>query len=325
MIRINRKLLSILGLMYALLHAVIGCFWVAAYEESLPAISAIALYLVTVLSTIVLYRGDRLPTVHAIAATVLGLLIPPLAQANLNASHFADYSTWYVNGLGTLFAVIAIRGHVVLALIGVVVESIEVAGWAGWNNFFASGLLGPLTMVAGACVVTVGLAKAADEARKYADLTTAAVAEAAALQAAGEQRAKLLRETLDKARPMLRRIAEPRALNEAERQEARLLEASLRDEIRGKDLIGRDTREAIDRARRRGLSVSVLDEGGVANLSSRQLARLHRRLAQELDALESGRVTIRAPKDEEWLLTIAAFSDDSNVPTLWLRLSEKEI
>ncbi|MEN9660425.1 MAG: hypothetical protein RLZZ443_354, partial [Actinomycetota bacterium] len=48
-------------------------------------------------------------------------------------------------------------------------------------------------------------------------------------------------------------------------------------------------------------------------------------LAAELEALESGRVTIRAPRDEEWLLTIAAFTEDSNVPSVWLRLGENDI
>ena len=325
MIRISRKLLSVLAIMYALLHAALGSFWVAQYDDSLPAIAAIVVYLAVVIPSIVLYRGDKLPVAHAIGAVALGLMVPLLAQSRLASNHFNDYSTWYVLGLATLFAVIAIRGYVGLAVAGVVLEAITVAGWAGWQNFLATGLLGALTVVGGAAVVTIGLNRAADEARRYADLNTEAVAEAAALQAAGEQRARLLRATLDKARPMLRRIAQPRGLSPEERLEARLLEASLRDEIRGKDLIGEATRTAIDRARRRGISVTVLDEGGVAGFNPAQLERLHARLAAELEALESGRVTIRAPRDEEWLLTIAAFTEDSNVPALWLRLGESDI
>jgi hypothetical protein len=325
MIRISRKLLSVLAIMYALLHAALGSFWVTQYDDSLPAIAAIVVYLAVVIPSIVLYRGDKLPVAHAIAGVALGLMVPLLAQSRLASNHFNDYSTWYVLGLATLFAVIAIRGYVGLALVGAVLEAITVAGWAGWQNFLATGLLGALTVVGGAAVVTIGLNRAADEARRYADLNTVAVAEAAALQAAGEQRARLLRATLDKARPMLRRIAQPRELNPEERIEARLLEASLRDEIRGKDLIGEATRTAIDRARRRGISVTVLDEGGVAGLNPAQLERLHARLAAELEALESGRVTIRAPRDEEWLLTIAAFTEDSNVPSVWLRLGENDI
>ncbi|MDE2591431.1 MAG: hypothetical protein KGL41_01055 [Actinomycetales bacterium] len=325
MIRVNRWLLSILAVLYSLLHAVIGSFWVAQYHESFTAIFAIVLYLIVTLTTIGLYRGTRLPSLHAWTAVLLGLLVPLLAQSQLDSSHFGDYSTWYVNGIGTLLAVIAIREHVLLALVGVALESVIVASWAGWNNFFATGLLGPIMIVAGAAVVTVGLRRASDETKRYSDQTTLAMAEAAALQAAGEQRARLLRLTLDKALPMLRRIAQPIELTQEEKFEARLLEAALRDEIRGKGLIGDVTRAAIDRARRRGVSVSVLDEGGVENLEADELERLHARLAGELDRLASGRVTIRSPREEEWLLTIAAFGDDSNVPSLWLRLSRGEL
>ncbi|MFM5967636.1 MAG: hypothetical protein ACKOQ8_01170 [Micrococcales bacterium] len=325
MIRVNRWLLSILAVLYTALHAVIGSFWVAQYDESFTAVLAIVLYLVVTLSTIFLYRGTRLPSPHAWVAVALGLLVPVLAQSQLDPSHFGDYSTWYVVGIGTLFAVIAIREHVVLAVVAVALESIIVSSWAGWGNFFATGLLGPIMIVAGAAVVTVGLRRASDETKRYSDQTTLAMAESAALQAAGEQRARLLRLTLDKALPMLRRIAEPVELSDEEKLEARLLEAALRDEIRGKGLIGDVTRAAIDRARRRGVSVSVLDEGGVANLEPDELENLHIRLAAELDGISSGRVTIRSPREEEWLLTIAAFADDSNVPSLWLRLSRGEL
>ena len=119
---------------------------------------------------------------------------------------------------------------------------------------------------------------------------------------------------------MLNRIASGDALSSHEQVEARLLEAALRDEIRGRDLLNERTRQAIDSARRRGVAVNVLDEGGLAEFSPEAREGLLDQVADALDQVTSGRVTIRSPRDERWQVTIAAFEDASNAPKLWLRL-----
>ena len=325
MIRIDRRILATTGFLYAMLHAVLGLFWVAEYENSEPALLAIGLYPVLVIPTMIFYRGVRLPLAQAIITVSLGLRVPLLAQTHHAPDHYGDYSTWYVVGLGTLFAAVAIRGHIPLAIAGVVLEVFVVLNWAGWANFFAAGLLGALIIVAGACVVKVGIERAASESDRYAELNAAAAAESAAMQAAGEQRAELLRATLDRARPMLERIASAAPLTENEKTDALLLEASLRDEIRGKDLLSDVTRASIEGARRRGVTVAVLDEGGIANLSPAALTQLHLEISRLLDTVSAGKVTIRAPRDEAWVATIAAFTEDSNAPVLWRRITEDEL
>lgn len=325
MIRIDRRILATTGFIYAMLHAALGILWVAEYENSQPAIWAIVLYVALVISTMLFYRGVRLPLAQAIITVALGLLVPLLAQTHQAPELFNDYSTWYVLGLGTLFAALAIRGHIPLAIAGLMLEIFVVLTWAGWFNFFAVGLLGATIIVAGACVVRVGIERATREADRFAVLNAAAAADAAALKAAGEQRAEFLRMTLDRARPMLERIASAEPLTPTERSSALLLEAGLRDEIRGKDLLSEVTRASIERARRRGVTVAVLDEGGIANLDTTKAEILHQEIANLLDTVEAGKVTIRAPRDEAWLVTIAAFVESSSAPVLWRRISEDEL
>mgnify|MGYP000650373074 CR=1 FL=1 len=108
---------------------------------------------------------------------------------------------------------------------------------------------------------------------------------------------------------------------DGQRLEARILEASLRDEIRGGDLMAPSTRGAVEAARRRGVQVSMLDEGGLACLAEAQREPLWLKIAEVIAGIESGRVTVRSPIGERWVVTIAAFSEGENRPQVWLRLA----
>ena len=97
---------------------------------------------------------------------------------------------------------------------------------------------------------------------------------------------------------MLTRIATGDTLSDQEQLEARLLEAALRDEIRGRDLLNDLTRAAIAGARRRGVVVNVLDEGGLQTLSASARDGLLAQVAQALHQVARRPVTVRAPTGE---------------------------
>ena len=320
MIRLSRSLLTWIALAYALFHALLGSAHVGAYREPVSAIASIVLYVVSIVSTIGFYRGIRIPTAQAISALTVALVIPVLAQSQLTSDNFDDYSTWYVQGIATLMSAVLIRGHIALAWVGVAGMSLEVLFWAGVENFLDTGLLGAIMFTAGCTAVKLGLTRVSNEIETYELRTVESEAEAAALTAAGLQRGRLLETTLNRASPMLNRIASGDALSAADQQEARLLEAALRDEIRGRDLLNEATRGAIESARRRGVAVNVLDEGGLTGFSQEARAGLLAQVAEALEQVTSGRVTVRAPRDERWQVTVAAFEDASNAPKLWLRL-----
>ncbi|MGV9860918.1 hypothetical protein ACWDTD_20010 [Gordonia sp. NPDC003425] len=78
--------------------------------------------------------------------------------------------------------------------------------------------------------------------------------------AAADERARQMR-TLDRlAHPLLERITERESLSHAERMECALLEAHLRDRIRARLMCELGLDDVVDRARRRGVEVVLLDD-----------------------------------------------------------------
>lgn len=319
--RIHRSLLSIGGFAYAAFHAVLGFLWLESYSDLQTAVLPLVVYLFLITSTILFYRGVRIPLAQAIITVAGAQFIPMLAQLKLEPSHFADYSTWYVMGIGTLLSAVSIRGHIWLAAVGMALATFQITAWAGLENFFATGLLGAIMLFIGSSVINAGLVGAQVATQRYAQSNEQEAAETAAVAVAGEQRALLMRATLARSEELLSVIAAGQPLSQEQRFEARLVEAGLRDEIRGRELMSRVTRTAIESARRRGVAVTVLDEGGLHELLHEQRASVLQQISEALDGLTDGRVTVRAPKNEDWAATVAAFEPGSTTPKLWLRIS----
>ncbi|MCF8568741.1 hypothetical protein L5G32_00475 [Gordonia sp. HY002] len=110
-------------------------------------------------------------------------------------------------------------------------------------------------------------------------------------------------------RPLLTHVADGHTLTDADIAEARLVEAKLRDGIRGRALDVPRVRNAVWEARRRGVSVSVLDDGGLAAFGSDQSATVVDAAAEVLEAelagLSSGDVVARiAPAGREPVATV---------------------
>jgi hypothetical protein len=100
------------------------------------------------------------------------------------------------------------------------------------------------------------------------------------------------------AMPMLRRISDSNGdLSEAERQECRLLEATIRDEIRGRRLLNQAVREQVMAARRRGASVTLLDEGGIDDLSGVDLEIVLNTLATAIGRTNADKIIARTSAD----------------------------
>ena len=95
---------------------------------------------------------------------------------------------------------------------------------------------------------------------------------------------------------MLLRIAtSPVGLTDEERRECALLEAAVRDEIRGRRLLDDEVRRLVLDARRRGVTVSVLDDGGLDRTTDEESRRVLSELAHALGGIGEGvdRVVVR--------------------------------
>jgi hypothetical protein len=80
-------------------------------------------------------------------------------------------------------------------------------------------------------------------------------------------------------------------------------------------------RVAAREARRRGVTVNFLDNGGLDDATPEQIDSIHRSIEQAIAATNSGEINIRAPKNDSYLVSVIATRPDAEAPDIWLRLS----
>jgi hypothetical protein len=166
--------------------------------------------------------------------------------------------------------------------------------WAGPISLGTLGVIGSIVWVAIAHMLTSALAAAARETRRYAQAEREAAAWQAAQDAHLFEGRMRLAQTNRIAAPMLRRIADRGGhLTAEQRQECRLLEAAIRDEIRGRMLLTDAVRTEVQRARERGALVTLLDEGGIDDLDEPSRDRVLSRLAEAVAASTADRIIAR--------------------------------
>lgn len=325
MIPISRYLLIISSSLYALYHAALGIIWLGEYPKPELVILALMIYLATVIPTIVAFDTLALPPFMSILNLSAASLIPVLINSQIDNSLAGTYATWYVAAVGTLMAATAIRQQRVLSWVGLGVMVIQVIAWGGIGSITTTGVVGAAALVFAGQAISTGLSRTAREARAFADQATLEASEMAATSAIRQQRKARSAQTLRQALPILRRIAEAKGeLSDADRHEARLLESELRDEIRGRNLINDRTRQAIRRARERGIEVVVLDEGGLDSVEAIERDSLLNQAAEAMENCQGGRVTLRSPSNDQYLVTLVCMRPGASAPEQWLRLPERK-
>ncbi|GAA3698019.1 hypothetical protein GCM10022238_12410 [Gordonia hankookensis] len=200
-----------------------------------------------------------------------------------------------VSGIVVL-ALLAVRGQLGLAWIGAATMSLSASLWGGFRGLgFVTGLgytLWVYPVMIFASLFVVMLRPMADSIRTLRDRELGyAASDAASLAAAAERDRQIGR--LDRqARPLLEQVADGHEFSRTEVQRARLVEAQLRDGIRAPAWDSARVRAAVWRARERGVSVVLFDDGGLIGDDSVQ-QRLDDALVDELEDLGGGRVTAR--------------------------------
>jgi 2-phospho-L-lactate guanylyltransferase (CobY/MobA/RfbA family) len=142
----------------------------------------------------------------------------------------------------------------------------------------------------------------------------------ARVRATNQEREKRLQQVLSQALPALEAVASSKSVLSASEREALLnLEASLRDDIRGRRLNSELVKEASAAARARGVQVILLDEGGLDAITETQLTNVLNKVVHALNSVHAGKIVIRSPKSEKWLVTVMATRPGTQVPDLWLK------
>jgi len=294
MIEVPRWLLLVLGALFSAYHVILGIYSLSAPRSPWPAIAALVLYSAATVMSLWPARRVRMPDWLAAFNLAVSIVLPLLVTSQLDPDAENGYATWYVAAVGTLMTITAARRQLLAAWLGVSALAVQSVVWAGFMALGSLGVIGSIVWVGIAHMLTVALTSAARSTRRYAQAEREAAAWQAAQDAHLFEGRMRLSQTNRIAAPMLRRIADRGgALNDAQRQECRTLEAAIRDEIRGRMLLTDAVRAAVQEARERGATVTLLDEGGIDDLDEAVRDRVLSQLADAVAASHADRIIAR--------------------------------
>jgi hypothetical protein len=305
---------------FAALGLYLATTWLCLAWEPIPAATARDSH------PVVSVRGPSLlPWPAAALALACAVLVPSaIAVAVGEESRTASFATWYLGGIGALMTIVIVRRRPFIAWSGIVALSIASILWMGPAAALALGLVGSVVWVALAELLLLSMDRAASDTARLAQLQRAASAWQASQAGRQRERRVQVQQALAVAGPVLARtVSSGGALSADDRLEARLAEGRLRDDMRAPRLLDESVRAELERARRRGANVTVLDEGGLEGLDEDSLKIIRAELAETLRSARSDRLYIRTSPHETIAVTVvgrsaseAGWSDEDAVD-LW--------
>lgn len=311
-IGVPRGLIVAMAAVFTLYNAVLCVYQLQGSDVIVPTLLALSVYLVTTAITLTRASATTLPWWLAAVDLAVVVAVPVLASVGRPAD---DEWAWYVSAAGILLVILTVRGRALLACAGTVFLVVQTLVWAGADAIVSTGVSAVVIWVAVSTVLSRAMAKAAKDARRFALAEREATDWQAAQEAHVFERQFRLGQTSSMALAMLRTIEQTDGeLTEEQRRECLHLEAAIRDEIRGRRLLDDAVRREVMSARRRGASVSLLDEGGIDELGDAELARVHTEVARAIAGSAADRLIVR---------TVAEGSDIA-VTVVGLRSSDAE-
>jgi hypothetical protein len=311
-------------LILALFIAVHGLFVLTTLDSSrsvpLEIVSilliAVAAYAVVSPAREPLSRGRTAGILLLCAATTL------IMYARTDTTQITASAFWHVGAVSVILLILIARGRWQAAWGCYLGVAVSTAVWALANAL--DPLAGLPTMVHHACILVAGTLLVLGLGRMEGVLTdlaaqlAAADAAEATSMAATRERALQLDRVNTLVRPALERVARGMLLTDAERADCLLVEATMRDAIRGRCVFVAPVIGAVRAARQRGVEVSLLDDHGESDDHGdhgpgSQPDRAHRArianiaavVASELDATTQGSFTARVlPAGRPYLATI---------------------
>ena len=320
MISLSRAVISLLPFIYAM-YLPIQSIFVPGFSSRGLEIAALAIYVCVSSVTLLFFRGLRLPRWQAWLNLAAAGLIPGLVILQRNEINDQSIGAWMVMGTAIVLTATAVRQQARIALIGLGVLLGLLIVEYGLPGLTASGLAGALVFVLAGLGVSRGIARTTRETEKFRAIELESISRIAELDAAAKERQQRLAQVLGTAVPLLSVIKDAQGpIDEELKQSARLVEATLRDNLRGRDLLNSAMSKEVQRLRNLGCEVLILDEGGTASLSSAERDALLQKAVDALQIVQSGRVTIRSPKAEEFKITVVATTPGQAEPVLSIRL-----
>ncbi|MCU1478509.1 MAG: hypothetical protein JWQ64_3202 [Subtercola sp.] len=329
MISPPRALVTVLAGLFSLYHLVLAFNSMQYPESVVPVIVAMVLYVGATVMSLWPTSPLLMPLWMAALNFAVCLVMSILVLSQLDGTIFNGYGTWSVAAVGTLLTITVVRQQAGIAWLGIAALAVSVDIWGGPIAVFTTGVIGCVVWVGVAHALTRAMARAARDARLFA----LAEREAAAWHATQEAQLTEGRHRLDQmnrvAGPMLHHIIESNGVLSAEdRRECLHLEGAIRDEIRGRHLLNEDVRAEVLAARRRGIDVTLLDDGGLDDLTDRARDRIHSRLADEIARSQADRLIVRTGLDDSTAaVTVVGLtvSDDGSAAALGSDATEDQV
>ncbi|MBW4041050.1 MAG: hypothetical protein HIU86_02835 [Acidobacteria bacterium] len=300
--------------------------WIATGRSSLTSLVALGFFGLGFGLSIVRTGRASLPTTLIVLGC--GLTLPLLGSVGLDPVRDSYTSgAWYVSGVACLVLVLlwrrrAAAGWTLLA--GLTLHTFVWGGFDALNGFgvVASGLLIAIMAAGGSAV-----ARTEHHLGTYSAAEREALEWAAAQAAYQAERQVRLATTARLASGMLQRIAAATdGLTDEDRLECRVLEQTIRDEIRGRRLLSDGVREQVIAHRRRGALVQVNDDGGIDDIPDTLLEPMLARIVEAIADLRSDRIIIRtAARDSDMAVTIVAMSADPVAAALGVDDEEEQV
>ena len=304
-----------MAITFSAYHVILGVYSLSYAASIVPVIVALALYIVATTVSLLPWGRMRMPIWMASFNVAVTIVIVLLVSSELDPNREGGngYATWYVAAIGTLLTITSTRRRHSFAWVGIAFLSVQTVIWAGPGALASLGVIGSISWVAVSHILSSGMAKATKDALRFALAEREATDWQAAQEAHVFERQFRLGQTSSSALPMLRRIEERGGeLSELERLECLHLEGAIRDEIRGRKLLSDAVREEVMLARKRGALVTLLDEGGLDELSERELERVHAKVAEAIRSTDADKVIVRtAAEGSETAVTVVGLRSPS--------------
>lgn len=329
-IGVPRYLIVGMAALFSAYHLVLATYTIDIPRSTMPVFIAMALYLVATIISLLPWGTTRMPMWMAAFNLAIVVAITVLVSNEIDPFREGGtgYSTWYVAASGTLLTITSTRRRHLFAWLGIAFLIGHTVVWAGAIGIVNLGVVGSASWVAVSHILSTAMAKATKDAQRFAIAEREATDWQAAQEAHVFERQFRLGQTSAMALGMLRTIRDSGAdLTEEQRLECLHLEGAVRDEIRGRKLLNDAVRDQVMFARRRGATVTLLDEGGIDELSDEDLDRVLNRLALAISETSADRVIARTvPEGSDTAITVVGLRtvDESDASALGLDAIEDD-
>lgn len=251
-----------LAALFGVTYIVIA-FWVHPSYTGSPL--GFAALLSMVLAAVVLVVPKLSPLPHVAAALVVGASVFATAAGlwQLEADEWRGWVTWYIGASSYLAFTLALRGKFWWGVADMLAVTLVAMNWTAVKSGDPIAGIGltysQLILFAAGSFFALWLRRTADRIAAFQETRLRRESAEGSRSAAEEERGREIRAIRESAGVALERIAAG-GVTEKERREHLLLEAELRDRIRGRTLATGALLAEVRAARARGVDVALLDD-----------------------------------------------------------------